>query len=74
MYLVYSFRFRDKKRKRKKRKKKKKEDEVVSKNTQWDDPFFRVEISIRARMLDGERFTSSNECFVRAKKNEQEKR
>lgn len=56
----------------KKRKRRKKEEEVVSENTQWDDPFFRVEISIRARVRyvcrGGERFTSSNECFVRARK------
>lgn len=67
MYLVYSFRFGE----IKKKKRKKKEAKVVSKKYTMGGggviPSFAL-ISIRARMLDGERFTSSNECFVRAKK------
>lgn len=70
--IRFAFEIKKKKKERKKRKRRKKEEEVVSENTQWDDPFFRVEISIRARVRyvcrGGERFTSSNECFVRARK------
>lgn len=58
--------WRDKKEK-KKEKRSKSRIEKIHNGGGGVIPSFAL-ISIRARMLDGERFTSSNECFVRAKK------